>query len=209
MGINAATFSMRGNHLADAATRGINLPVTHSSSLVRGLAYSYFFPPWLKPRCQGRVRGFVGGDGNIAIATALLPSSCLYCSVNIRQFMEFHYLVFYACLRLRFLDVETTPGPRRPVSATCSIVCSNVWSLAVNLSDLTGASSQYDIQLCSETLVSDPTQKFIVVATSRMIGIHRSSVDLRRRPSSAFESFPIISNAGSVAFPMLARDSVL
>ena len=30
-----------------------------------------------------------------------------------------------------------------------------------------------------------PNQKFIVVATSRMIGIHRSSVDLRRRPSSA------------------------
>ena len=57
-------------------------------------------------------------------------------------------------------------------------------------------------------------QKFIVVATSRMIGIHRSSVDIRRRPSSAFQSFPIISNAGNAAFTMLAvvgnaRDSVL
>ena len=47
-------------------------------------------------------------------------------------------------------------------------------------------------------------KKFIVVATSRMIGIHRSSVDLRRRPSSAFQSFPIIPNAGSATFPMLA-----
>ena len=32
---------------------------------------------------------------------------------------------------------------------------SNVWVLARNLSDLTVASSQYDILLCSETLVSD------------------------------------------------------
>ena len=59
-----------------------------------------------------------------------------------------------------------------------------------------------------------PNQKFIVVATSKMIDFDRSSVDLRRRPSSAFQSFPIISNAGSIAFPMLARvgnakDSVL
>ena len=59
-----------------------------------------------------------------------------------------------------------------------------------------------------------PNQKFIIVATSRVIGIHRSFVDLRRRTSSAFQSFPIISNAGSAAFPMLAlvrntRNSVL
>ena len=37
---------------------------------------------------------------------------------------------------------------------------------------------------------SDPlNQKFIVVATLRMIGIHRSSVDGNRRPSSAFHHF--------------------
>ena len=56
---------------------------------------------------------------------------------------------------LRFLDVETNPGPRRPVPAVCRILCSNVRSLAGNLSDLTVASSQYDILFCSETLVSD------------------------------------------------------
>ena len=69
--------------------------------------------------------------------------------------MDFHYLIFYCCLRLRFLDVETNPGPRRPGPADCRILCSNVRDLAENLSDLTVTSSQYDILLCSETLVSD------------------------------------------------------
>ena len=69
--------------------------------------------------------------------------------------MDFLYLIFYGCLMLRFLDVETNPGPRRPVPAVCRILCSNVRGLAGNLSDLTVASSQYDILLCSETLVSD------------------------------------------------------
>ena len=69
--------------------------------------------------------------------------------------MEFIYLIFYACLRLRFLDVETNQGPRRPVPTVCRILCSNVRGLAGNLSDLTMASSQYDMLFCSETLVSD------------------------------------------------------
>ena len=43
--------------------------------------------------------------------------------------MEFLNLIFYACLRLRFLDVETNPGPRRPVPAVCRILCSNVLGL--------------------------------------------------------------------------------
>ena len=68
--------------------------------------------------------------------------------------MDFLYLIFYGCLRLRFLDVETNPDPRRPAPAV-RILCSNVRGLAGNLSDLTVASSQYDIMLCSETLVSD------------------------------------------------------
>ena len=69
--------------------------------------------------------------------------------------MDFLYLIFYGCLRLRFLDVETNPGPRRPAAAVCRILCSNVRGMAGNLSDQTVASSQYDILLCSETLVSD------------------------------------------------------
>ena len=51
--------------------------------------------------------------------------------------------------------METNPGPRRPVPVVCKILCSNVRALVRNLSDLTVASSQYDILLCSETLVSD------------------------------------------------------
>ena len=65
------------------------------------------------------------------------------------------HLKFYSCLRLRFPDVETNSGPRRPVAATCRILCSNLRVLSGNLSDLAVASSQYDILLCSETLVSD------------------------------------------------------
>ena len=41
------------------------------------------------------------------------------------------------------------------VHDVCRILCSNVGGLAGNLSHLTVASSQYDILLCSETLVSD------------------------------------------------------
>ena len=69
--------------------------------------------------------------------------------------MEYIYLIFYACLRHRFLDVETNPGARRPVPAVCRILSSNVRGQAGNLSDLTVASSQYDILFCFETLVSD------------------------------------------------------
>ena len=69
--------------------------------------------------------------------------------------MQFIYLIFYACLWLQFLDVETNPGPHCSVPAVCRIFCSNVRGLARNLSDMTVASSQYDILFCSETLVSD------------------------------------------------------
>ena len=65
------------------------------------------------------------------------------------------HLKFYSCLRLRFPDVEINPGPRRPVAASCRILWSDVLGLSGNLSDLAMALSQYDIPLCSETLVSD------------------------------------------------------
>ena len=69
--------------------------------------------------------------------------------------MDCLYLIFYACLRLLFLDVETNPDLRHPVPDLCRIFCSNMQCLAGNLSDLTVASSQHDILLYSETLVSD------------------------------------------------------
>ena len=55
------------------------------------------------------------------------------------------YLIFYACLELRFPDVETNMGHRRPVPGACRILCSNVRGLSNNLSDVTVASSQYDL----------------------------------------------------------------
>ena len=50
--------------------------------------------------------------------------------------------------------METNPGTRRPVPTVSRLLCSNVRCLAGNLTDLTVASSQFDILLCSETLVS-------------------------------------------------------
>ena len=68
--------------------------------------------------------------------------------------MEFLYLLSYACLRLRFLDVETNHGLQRPVHAICRLLFSNLRCMAGKLCGLTLTSSRYDILLCSETLVS-------------------------------------------------------
>ena len=51
--------------------------------------------------------------------------------------------------------METNPDPQRLVPAVCRVLCSNVRVMARNLRDLTVASSQYDILLCSDTLISD------------------------------------------------------
>ena len=106
--------------------------------------------------------GFVGGGGNIAIATAIPPSSFVYCCKH-QIVYGFSLSIFICCPRLRFLDVETNPGPRRPASAVCRILYSNVWGLAGNLGDLTVASSQYYILLCPETLVSDMRDVSVVL----------------------------------------------
>ena len=69
--------------------------------------------------------------------------------------MDFLYLNFYACLRLRFHDVEIiNPVPRRPVPDVYRILCGNVRGLAGNLSDLTMDSSQYMICCCALRLWS-------------------------------------------------------
>ena len=51
--------------------------------------------------------------------------------------------------------METNLGPQRPVPEVCRILCCNVWGLSKNLSDVTVVASQYELLLCSETLVSD------------------------------------------------------
>ena len=92
------------------------------------------------------------------------------------------YLIFYACMELRFPDVETNPGPRRPVPGDCRILCSNVRGLSKNLSDVTVASCQYDLLLCSETLVSDMRHisEFLVPGFGRPILLCRDGVPRAR-----------------------------
>ena len=92
------------------------------------------------------------------------------------------HLKFYLCLRLRFPDVETNPAPRRPVAASCRILCSNVRGLSGNLSDLDVASSQYDILLCSETLASDfcHVSKLLVPGFGRPILLCRGKLPRAR-----------------------------
>ena len=93
--------------------------------------------------------------------------------------MDFVYLIFYACLRHRFLDVETNPGRRRPVPNICKRLYSNVRGLAGNLSDLTVASSRYDILLCSETLVSDMLE-LLVPGFGRLVWLCRGKMSRAR-----------------------------
>ena len=90
----------------------------------------------------------------------------MHCIVNIKQFMEFLYFTFHACLRHRFLDADTNPGPRRPLPDVCKCLCSNMRCLAWNLSDMIVPSFQYDILLCSETLDSDTLKKKVYTCWS-------------------------------------------
>ena len=120
------------------------------------LAHSsiFFFPAKTTLSVQGY--GFCWWRRYHALPSQLsYQSTFVYCIVNIKYIMEFLFLIFYASLRLRFLDVETNPDPRRPVPAVCRILCSNVRGLTGNLSDLTVSSSQYVILLSFMTLVSD------------------------------------------------------
>ena len=84
--------------------------------------------------------------------------------------------------------METNPGPLRPVPAVYRILCSNVLGLAENLSDLTVASSQYDILLCSETLVSDMRHvtEVLVPGFDRHVLLCRGKMP-RARGMAAFE----------------------
>ena len=68
--------------------------------------------------------------------------------------------------------METNLGPRRPDPAVCRILCSNVRGLFRKLSDLTVASFQFKILLCSEILVSDMCH----VSELLIPGFHRTVV---------------------------------
>ena len=83
--------------------------------------------------------------------------------------------------------MEKNPGPRRPVPAVCRMLCSNVRGPAGNLIHLTVASSQYDILLCSETLVSDMrhVSEVLVHGFGRPVLLSRGKM-LRARGMAAY-----------------------
>ena len=83
--------------------------------------------------------------------------------------------------------METNPGPRRPDPAVCRILCSNVRGLAGNLSDLTVASSQYDLLWCSETLVSNKrhVSEILVSGFGRPVLLFRGKMP-RARGTTAY-----------------------
>ena len=102
--------------------------------------------------------GFVVGGGNIAIVTAL---GC-YTHYFLYRIVSNHTVYGYQSSSLSRVPEasvsgcgETNPGPRRPAHAVYTILCTNMQGLSRNLSDLTVASSPFDILLCSETMVSD------------------------------------------------------
>ena len=91
------------------------------------------------------------------------------------------YLIFYACLELRFPDVETNPGSRVFLGPAeySAVMC---WAFFKNLSDVTVASSQYDLLLCSETLVSDRRHmsEFLIPGFGRPVLLCRDGVPRAR-----------------------------
>ena len=99
------------------------------------------------------------------------------------------HLKFYSCLRLQFLDVETNPGPWRPVAASCRILCRNVRGLSGNLSDLAVASSRYHILFCSETLVSDlrHVSELLVLVFGRPVSLCWGKLPLARWMAHMYE----------------------
>ena len=56
--------------------------------------------------------GFVGG-GNTPV------KFCTALGLNIHEFMVSLHLIFYACLELRFPDVETNLGPAEYSAVMC------------------------------------------------------------------------------------------
>ena len=102
-------------------SRKPDLTVTHSSPLSTWLSVLFFFSsPPLKPRCQGTVMGFLGGAGNVAIATALPLSSFVYCIVN------FKIIVYrFSLSRFLWLPEASVSGcgdkPWPAASCTCCL----------------------------------------------------------------------------------------
>ena len=159
-------------------SRQPDLPVTHSSPLSYGKrSDSSLLPLSLKPHYQGRVMCFVGGTGNIAIAAALPHHLLCIVLKTANSLCNFSILFFMPARGFGFWMWRQTLA-RIVLWAVCRILCSNMRGLAGNLSDLTVASSQYDILLCYETLVSDlrHVSELLVPGSGRPVLLYRGKM---------------------------------
>ena len=115
--IKGQTASLRGDpELQAQSSARASLKLTPCTPYGTSITYSSFLPPPGKPLVKA-------GLWVLLLAAVTLESKLpdhhhfVYCILNIKLFMEFLYLILYACPRLRFLDVETNPGQQRPVPA--------------------------------------------------------------------------------------------
>ena len=83
--------------------------------------------------------------------------------------------------------METNPGHPHPVPEACRILCRNTLGLSKNLSDVTVASFQYKLLLCSETLVSDirHISELLVPGFGRPVLLYRDGMP-RAREMAAY-----------------------
>ena len=86
----------------------------------------------------------------------------------------FHHLILFLSG-----DIEINPGPRSIRHRQCRLMYANIRGLQANLNDLSVASKQFDILLCSETLVSDMRRisEILVPGFRRPILLRRNSID--------------------------------
>ena len=86
----------------------------------------------------------------------IIFSFSYFVNIVVVIYFIFQYIVAFLLLLIILLagDIELNPGPRHPRQKQCRVMYTNIRGLHKNISDLTVASSQYDILLCSETLVS-------------------------------------------------------
>ena len=131
-----------------------------------------------------------------------IPSLCFYCMgffdffkqkllalsvvviVVIVHIVVVKFAFVYSCFYVIFIilslsgDVELNPGPRHIRHRQCRILYANIRGLHGNLSDLMVASRQFDILLCSETLVSDMrhVSELLIPGFKRPILLRRKTI---------------------------------
>lgn len=76
------------------------------------------------------------------------------CLIYDYLFMALLYLLFFACLIVRYLDVEWNPGPRRVAPKKLRMLFNNINGLYGNISELGVAAVGFDLLFCVETKVT-------------------------------------------------------